>query len=98
MRRGLALAGRARLTPGADRAYNATMQTRASRTSIRRRARPARRPATLKKRIKTLFVCALLACCLGLVFGAVYFVTIFYQVSRNLPSLAEIGNFKPSEG
>jgi penicillin-binding protein 1A len=66
--------------------------------AVGRRARPTRRPTSLKKRIKTFFAFATLGILSAVAIALIYFLIIFKQVSATLPSLTEIGNFTPSEG
>lgn len=65
---------------------------------LARRTRAVRHRASLKKRIKTFVALLALALLSAMAVAIIAFVVIFVQVSKTLPSLAEIGNFKPSEG
>ncbi|MEP6755610.1 MAG: transglycosylase domain-containing protein, partial [Chthonomonadales bacterium] len=73
----------------------ATRTTSADRT---KQTRSGRTKSSLKKRIKTLVALSILFILTALSVGAVYVLLIFVQESRKLPSVAEIGSFKPSEG
>src|SRR5437588_210063 len=64
----------------------------------RTRDRAIRRPASTKKRIKTFLAFASLAVLSAIAIAATYLIMIFVQVSKTLPSVTEIGTFKPSEG
>jgi len=74
------------------------MGKRASAVVAARRTRVVRRRASLKKRVKTFLALLALLLLSAVAIALIAFVVIFVQVSRALPSLAEIGNFKPSEG
>ena len=74
------------------------MSTRSSSAFSSNRSRPARQKSSLKKRIKTFCSVILLLILTVISIGAIYVMLVFIQESRKLPSLAEIGNFKPSEG
>ena len=57
------------------------------------RSRTARRPATLKKRLKTVFSLAILLVLTAIAMGLVGFLVIFYQFSKSeLPSLEVVVN------
>jgi penicillin-binding protein 1A len=74
------------------------MKSRAAKADAYRRRSVPRQPPSLKKKIKTLFALLALAVFVPTAIGAIYFLLIFVQESRNLPSLAEIGSIKPAEG
>jgi Membrane carboxypeptidase/penicillin-binding protein len=74
------------------------MSTRAAKATAVRKRSSARRTSSFKKKIKNLFALLALLVCVPVAIGAIYFLMIFVQESRKLPSLSEIGNFKPSEG
>lgn len=77
-----------------------TRSTRASRTaqaastSRQDRTRPARRPSSLKRKLKTAFALFTLLVITPLAFAVVYFLVVFMQVSKTLPSVNEIGNIR----
>src|SRR5438128_1538315 len=64
----------------------------------RRKARSAPKKRTLKSRIKTALAFTTLGILSVIAAAVIYVLFIFVQVSKTLPSIAEIGNFKPSEG
>ncbi|MGC8666953.1 MAG: PBP1A family penicillin-binding protein [Chthonomonadales bacterium] len=66
--------------------------------SIAARRRAARRPPTLKKRLKNFAALLALIILTGVAVLAVYLVLIFIEVSRNLPSVDEINNMQPTQG
>lgn len=74
------------------------MSTRAAKgTAVRTRSDTPRK-SSLKKKIKTFFALLTLLVFVPIAIGAIYFLMIFVQESKKLPSLGEIGNFKPTEG
>lgn len=78
-------------------AYNLSIMSKRV-ASIAARRRAARRPPTLKKRLKNFAALVALVVLSGIAVLAVYFVLIFIQVSRNLPSVDEINNMQPTQG
>src|SRR5437773_5595343 len=75
-----------------------TKQRTAAPAVAARRGFPARRAATRKKRLKTVLALMTVGLFSVIAFVLIYGLVLFVQVSRTLPSLAEVGTFKPSEG
>ncbi len=73
------------------------MGTRTSKSIGAQRSGSPVRQTSLKKRIKTWVSLILLGILSLLAIGAIYILVIFVQESKKLPSLTEIGNFKPTE-
>jgi len=81
------------------------MSTRASRAAASAGARDSsrprrarRQPASLKKKIKTAIALLTLLILVPIAIGVIYFMVLFVQVSKDMPSLADIGEIKASEG
>lgn len=74
------------------------MAKRISAASIPRRTHVIRRRASLKKRIKTFLAMSALVVLSAIAVVLIYFIVIFVQVSRDLPSIVSIGDYRPSEG
>ena len=75
------------------------MKQRAVAASVAaRRGTAVRRAATRKKRLKTIFTLAAIVLFSGISFACIYFLLLFVQVSKSLPSLSDVGTFRPSEG
>ena len=75
------------------------MKQRAAAAPIAaRRGQVARRAASRKKKIKTVFILAAIALLSAISFVSIYLLVLFVQVSKTLPSLADVGTFRPSEG
>lgn len=71
---------------------------RSAQPAGRARGRPAaRRPASLKKRVKTALAVVALLLLSGGALGLIYLVTVFVQVSRTLPSIGAISNWRPAQ-
>lgn len=64
----------------------------------RRKPRAAPKKKTLKARLKTILALTTLGVLGAIAAVVIYILFVFVQVSKTLPSIAEIGNFKPSEG
>ncbi len=62
-----------------------------------RTARRMRRPASAKKRIKTVITLFVIAVLSAVAVGVIYLIFLFMQVRSNLPPLATIGNYRPAE-
>lgn len=60
--------------------------------------RTRRKPPSLKKKIKTALALFTLLVLTPIAVGIIYFMMIFMQVSKDMPSLADIGEIKVSEG
>jgi len=74
------------------------MAKRVAAASIPRRTHLIRRRASLKKRIKTFLALSALVVLSAIAVALIYFLAIFVQVSRDLPSIVSIGDYRPSEG
>src|ERR1041385_3054128 len=70
---------------------------RATAVMSARKARPVRRAATLKKRIKTFIALFCLGILSVIAAVAIFVIIKIAQIKQTIPSVAEIGNFQPSE-
>src|SRR4026207_805685 len=75
---------------------NRTIAAPAPRSRARTAAR--KQKPTLKRRIKTALAYTILGALSVVAAGLIYVLFVFVQGSKTLPTTAEIGNFKPSEG
>ena len=71
---------------------------RATAVMSARKARPVRRAATLKKRIKTFIALFCLGILSVIAAVAIFVIIKIAQIKQTIPSVAEIGNFQPSQG
>src|SRR5579862_9958729 len=62
------------------------------------RKRVARRPTSLKRKLKTAVALVFLAILGPLALGVIYCIITFMNVSRDLPQPGDISSFKPNEG
>lgn len=82
------------------------MSTRASKASAAVGPVPARetsrsgkrRSSSNKKRIKTALALLTLLILATIAIGVIYFMVVFMQVSKEMPSLADLGSIKTAEG
>lgn len=77
--------------------YNLDMDRPIALSGAAHRRNRSRRPASLKKRIKTWIAVTFLVLMLVFSAAAIFLMNMFVQVTRGLPSIADIGNFRPAE-
>ncbi len=76
-----------------------TKQRTAPHGAAARSAFPKRtRAASRKKKIKTVLALTAIGMFAAISFVSIYLLMLFVQVSKTLPSLADVGTFRPSEG
>src|SRR5687767_15816598 len=73
------------------------------RTAVRGAAAPRgfakqARAASRKRKIKTFLALSAIGILSAIAFVSIYLLVLFVQVSKGLPSLADVGTFRPSEG